>query len=193
MSSTSLALDGVLLVLIVHLRRHRPLQRAGVTFLACLLLGCMLGHVASLMDGLPLSGAVCRSKMGVIYACLYALLAPLLGKLASLCRAAQNVLLAGHTTGWDTFAQKVTATVLGVQLMALLLYLGLTAGKATRDDRLQTVCSENVSEHAFHFIDGLLTVRRTCVAMREHDRTHALTRSRTRMRRARRLSCARRS
>ena len=163
-SAVSLALDIVLMLLIIRLRRYRALQRAGVGYLCCVLVGCIFGHVASLMDGLPLSGAVCRGKLAVIYLFLYGLLAPLLGKLVSLCRAAGNVLLAGTSTGWDLTAQRFAACVLALQLLAVVCYLGLTAGKPTREDRLQTVCSEMLSEHAFHLVDGLLTAGLLVVA-----------------------------
>lgn len=137
-----------------HFRRHRPVQRAGLSFLACLLVGCMFGHIASLMDGQEPTGSLCRGRLAIIYLFLYGLLAPLVGKLASLLRAARNVLLAGNASGWDSYAKRVTAAILALELLAIVFYLGISAGKPSREDRLQTVCSEQVSEHAFHFFDG---------------------------------------
>ena len=161
-ASLSILLDIVFILLIVSLRRHRPIQRAGAGFLCCMLGGCIFGHIASLMDlaygNEEFRGSICRGKLAVIYLFLYGLLAPLVGKLVSLCRAAQNVLLAGHTAGWDRSAQRFTAGLLAVQLVLIFFYLTLTAGKTVRADRLQTVCSEAVSEHAFHAIDGMQTV-----------------------------------
>ena len=157
-AGVSITLDLLMLATIIKLRRHRPLQRAGVRYLCCLLVGCLFGHIASLMDLLPPRGATCRGKLACIYLFLYFLLAPLLGKLFSLCRAAQNVLLAGHTAGWDRSAQRFTTAVLSLQITMIFFYLALTAGKPVREDRLQTICSDKVSEHAFHFLDGLLTV-----------------------------------
>ena len=40
-----------------------------------------------------------RAQLAVIYLFLYCLLAPLVGKLVSLCRAAGDSLHAGHATG----------------------------------------------------------------------------------------------
>ena len=157
-SFVSIALEIVFLALLIRLRLHRAIQRAGVGYVVSLLVGCLFGHLASLIDGLPPSPTACRSRLALIYIFLYGLLAPLLGKLASLCRASHDVLLAGHTSGWDTYAQRVALSLLGLQFTLLLFYLGITAGKPTREDRLQTVCSAYVSEHAFHFLDGFTTV-----------------------------------
>lgn len=161
-SATSLALDFVLLIIIFRLRRHRPLQRVGVSFCMCILVGCMFGHAASLMDGVPpkgAEGAQCRGRLAIMYMFVYLMIAPLFGKLVSLCRSANSVLLAGYSTGWDKLAKRLTIAIALFQLVMVVCYLIITAGKPFRADRLQTVCSEYVSEHAFHFVDGAIAVR----------------------------------
>ena len=50
-----------------------------------------------------------------------------------------------------------TFQLLLLQGVMLAFYLGLTAGKPDSPERLYTVCSQFVSEHAFHFIEGTLT------------------------------------
>lgn len=154
LSVVSSVLDVFIVVALVAMRRHRPIQRQGLGFLICLVVGCFLGHMASILDSRQPSAALCRGRLAVIYMFIYGLLAPLFGKLISLCRAANNVLLAGHASGWDPLARKVTYSLYGIQGISLIFYLALTAGKPSRKDRLQTVCSDAVSEHAFHFTDG---------------------------------------
>ena len=134
-SVANCALDVLLLCLLVLLRRHRPIQKQGFGFLACVLFGCFCGHIVSILDAYAPSAQLCRGRLAVIYLFIYGLLAPLIGKLASLCRAAQNVLLLGHSTGWDPVARKTTGIIYATQVLALALYLSLTAGKKSREVR----------------------------------------------------------
>jgi hypothetical protein len=131
-SVANCGLDVFLLCLLVVLRRHRPIQKQGFGFLACLLFGCFCGHIVSILDAYTPSAQLCRGRLAVIYLFIYGLLAPLIGKLSSLCRAAHNVLLVGHSTGWDQVARKTTAMIYFTQVIALAMYLSLTAGKQPR-------------------------------------------------------------
>ena len=220
-SMTSMALDSIMLVLVVSLRRYRLLQQYGVGFLNYLLCGALFGHVASLIDGLPPSGALCRARLAFIYLFLYGMIAPLLGKTCSLCVTSRNAMLAEHAIAWDRRARRIAMMLTSMQVLMLIIFLGLTAGKPSREvpirhvsapgrrmsrgipctcprvalpppcclirpapgalghwlpclylcisaslwsspllrqDRFQTVCSEFVSEHAFHVVNGFITV-----------------------------------
>ena len=70
-SFTCLGLDLIMVVLLVALRHHRPIQSEGLGFLCCLLMGCMFGHIASLMDGLTPSAEGCRGRLALIYVFIY--------------------------------------------------------------------------------------------------------------------------
>jgi hypothetical protein len=131
-SRTSIVLDCLILCAFMLLRRHRPIQRAGLGFLASLLVGCIFGHWASLMDGEQPSGSLCRGRLALIYLFLYGMLAPLVGKLVSLCRAARNIGIGGNSSGWDKTAWRVTVGLQALQLLMLIFYLGITAGKVSR-------------------------------------------------------------
>ena len=156
LSYTCISLDVVMIVLLVAFRHHRPVQSAGLGFLLCLLTGCIFGHLASLTDAFALTAASCRGRLALIYLFIFFLVAPISGKVASLCRVARNASLAGNASGWDLYAKKCTLVIVMLEVIILVFYLGITAGKPYREDRLQTVCSEKISEHAFHMFDGLL-------------------------------------
>ena len=164
LSIVCLILDVLILLAIFHLRRHRSIQHSGVGYLMCVVMACIFGHLSSLMDGLPVGPYTCRGKLAIIYLFIYGLLAPLVAKLVSLLRASKNVLLSGTSAGWGMDAVKITVSIIGLQLVLVIFYLGLTAGKEYREDRLQTVCSDAVSEHFFHAMEGLLTAGLLLVA-----------------------------
>ena len=156
LSIVCLILDVLILLAIFHLRRHRSIQHSGVGYLMCVVMACIFGHLSSLMDGLPVGPYVPRQARDHLPLHLRPL-APLVAKLVSLLRASKNVLLSGTSAGWGMDAVKITVSIIGLQLVLVIFYLGLTAGKEYREDRLQTVCSDAVSEHFFHAMEGLLT------------------------------------
>lgn len=157
-SVTSMCVDLFVLVVVVKLHRHRNIQRSGMSFLGSLLIGCVFGHIASLIDGLPPSGGLCRLRLALIYLFIYGLITPVFAKVTSLAVTTRNAMLAEHAIAWDRRARRISNGILMVQVLMLIIFLGVTAGKRSREDRFQTVCTDNVSEHAFHFMNGFITI-----------------------------------
>ena len=157
-SITSMVIDIFLIFLIFRLYRHRWIQRAGFSFLVALLIGCVFGYIASLIDGAPPSAALCRVRLAFIYLFIYGLITPLFAKVTSLSITTRNAMLAEHAIAWDRRARRISGSVYAVQLLTLTIFLCVTAGKPGRADRYQTVCTDTVSEHAFHFMNGFIVV-----------------------------------
>ena len=147
-----LAIELCLLLALIHLRHSRPIRHAGFGYCVFILLGCMFGAGTTLFDAHPQSGPRCRFRLAFIYLFLTLLLAPRLGKLVSANKMARFY----HATSgsaWDKRALWTSCSIVGVQVFMLMIFLLASAERDYKEERLYTTCTENVREHAFHFLE----------------------------------------
>ena len=133
-SIAMLVADLALLVLIFALRQQRPTRMAGVGFLAIIVVGCAAGHVMTLLDSQPASKTLsCILQQQLLYAFVYLTSAPLVGKLASLCKLAR-MLQSSKSSAWDGLAKRVAIGLLLTQLLLPGLVETVVEGQTTHDD-----------------------------------------------------------
>ena len=163
---TLLAIELVLVLTAVRLRHRRAIVRSGLGFVTTIVLGCVCGHIANLIDALPLAdmeegGMACRGRLVLLQLFISLLLFPICGKLVTRCRTMRTLNLsstAGGGADWDRLARRIAFGTIAAQLLIVTVYLSVTARRDFSPSRLLTVCSEDVSEHVFHGLEVFVAV-----------------------------------
>ena len=89
LSSLFVLLELALLVLLYVFRRRHPIQQAGIGYIATITIACLHAHAATIIDAVPQSGGLCRSRLVLLYLFLWLLLVARVSKLLSFCKMAQ--------------------------------------------------------------------------------------------------------
>ena len=89
LSSLFVLLELALLVLLYVFRRRHPIQQAGIGYIATITVACLHAHAATIIDAVPQSGGLCRSRLVLLYLFLWLLLVARVSKLLSFCKMAQ--------------------------------------------------------------------------------------------------------
>jgi len=153
-SASLLGTELLLLALAVALRRRRPMQHVGTSFVVLILLGCAAGNASTWIDSFRVTPFLCRLRLALFYLFMTLLLAARLGKLVSHCARVRMYNAAGpsgaRAMGWDVRARKSAAALVAAQLVALGSYLAVAADDPAEECCVYSVCSLGVGELAFN-------------------------------------------